>query len=249
MTLTFSPEIHSGFKSNISWKEDEGEYTLTTTNVHVWNIEVPEHFHSLFKEYRSILNHEEYYKAKTFHWEDDFKSYLTGRIVLRILLSKYLTKPISDIRFNHESGKPSIFSSIPLKYNLSYAGKYILISIGLCETGIDVENIKQNFDFKDLLSACFSKEEIDFIGKDQQKSRQEFFLQWTRKEALLKYTGQGIIDDLTSIPSLNGTHKIDSENLQIKTDINLLSFNLNHNCVGSLVYPNSISTVKYFEWH
>lgn len=247
-TTPLSSKIKSDYNPNITWNRDNGEYVLTSKDVHVWNIKVPDHFSDLFKGYRSILDREEFNKAKAFHWEEDFKSYLTGRIVLRILFSKYLAKPLCDIRFNLENGKPSIFSKTQLKYNLSYASKYILISISLCETGIDIENIKQNFDFKDILSACFSKEEIDFINNDQKISRQNFFLHWTRKEALLKYTGQGIIDDLTVIPTLNGIHNICSEKLSVNTNTNLLSFNLNCNCVGSLAYPDSISSIKYFEW-
>ncbi len=248
MGTTFSSKIHSALYPNVMWIKGNKDYILKTTDVHVWSIKVPDNFCDLFKEYRFVLNQEELYKAKAFYWEKDFRSYLTGRIVLRILLSKYLSQSINDIRFDQKSKKPGIISQTPLKYNLSYAGTHILISIGLCETGIDIENVKQNFDFQDLLAACFSKEEINFIDKNQESSRQEFFLQWTRKEALLKYTGQGIIDDLTSIPSLNGIHHSINEKLEIKMDTNLLSFHLNSDCVGSLAYPNTVSTVKYFEW-
>lgn len=248
MIQTISSQVRSEFYSNIVWNKGISNYTLAPSDVHVWNIKVPNYFNDLFREYRSVLNQEEFYKAKAFYWEDDFKSYLTGRIVLRILLSRYLSKSISDIRFNPEAKKPAIISHTPLKYNLSYAGKYILISIGLCETGIDIESINHSLDLKDLLLACFSKEEIETIDKNGDESYQEFFLQWTRKEALLKYTGQGIIDDLTTIPSLNGTHQVCGEKLQLETDINLSSFHLNNNCVGSLAYPDSVSTIRYFEW-
>src|SRR5690606_6179404 len=149
MIATLSSEIHSGFDPNITWNKGIEKYNLKPSDVHIWNIKVPNHFNDLFREYRSILNHEEFYKAKAFYWEEDFRSYLTGRIVLRILLSKYLSKSINDIKFNSEIKKPAIISSTSLKYNLSYAGKYILISIGLCETGIDVEEVKQNFDYTD----------------------------------------------------------------------------------------------------
>lgn len=248
MIQTLPSKISSKYFSDIDWKKGSREYNLKHTDVHVWNVKVPNHFNDLFREYRSVLNYEEFYKAKAFYWEEDFRSYLTGRIVLRVLLSNYLCKPITDIRFNLEAKKPAIVSNTPLKYNLSYAGKYILISIGLCETGIDVECINRDLEFKDILLSCFSQDEIDRIDNDQNDSRQEFFIQWTRKEALLKYTGQGIIDDLTLIPSLNGMHKITDEGLKLDTDINLLSFHLNSDCVGSLAYPNSISTIKYFEW-
>src|SRR5690606_10657509 len=121
------PVIHSYFDSNIVWKKNIAEYVLQPTEIHVWNIKVPEHFCDLFREYRSILNNQEFFKAQRFHWEEDFRSYLTGRIVLRLLLSKYLGKSLSDIRFDLDSRKPAIITKTPLKYNLSYGGKHILI--------------------------------------------------------------------------------------------------------------------------
>jgi len=248
MIQTLPLKIHSDYNPNINWEKGGRDYNLHSTDAHIWTVRVPNNFNNLFREYRSILSEEEFFKAKAFYWEQDFKRYLTGRIVLRILLSKYLVKSINDIRFDLTSRKPTIFSNTPLKYNLSYAGDLISISIGLCETGVDIEFINPDLDFKDILLTCFSKDEIKGIDDDQINSRQEFFLQWTRKEALLKYTGQGIIDDLTEVPSLYGTHKITTDKLELDIDINLLSFHLSSNCVGSLAYPNSVTRVKYFEW-
>src|SRR5690554_5791468 len=146
MATTLPKSIHTDFLSDITRYRGNGDYVLTSTDVHVWSVKVPDHFNDLFKEYRSVLSNGEFNKAKAFHWEEDYRSYLTGRIVLRVLFSKYLRKPLRDIRFDAASGKPTISSQSQLKYNLSYAGKYILISISLGETGIDIENIKQNFD-------------------------------------------------------------------------------------------------------
>lgn len=248
MAINLSSKIHTDFASNITWSRDNGDYALTARDVHVWSVKVPDHFNDLFKHYRSVLSHEEFEKAKAFHWEENYRSYLAGRIVLRILFSKYLGKPLSAIRFDTGRGKPAISSSSQLKYNLSYAGKHILISIGLDETGVDIESIRQNFDFKDILASCFSKQEADFIGNDERGSREKFFMHWTRKEALLKFTGQGIIDDLTIIPTLDGSHIVSHEMLHLRTDINLLSFNLNYSCVGSLAYPKAVSNIVYYEW-
>src|SRR5690606_17916283 len=121
----------------------------------------------------------------------------------RLLLGRYLACDSSNIDFAYFNGKPYIAGS-PLKFNLSYSDKHIVISFGHCDTGIDVELIKQDFDFHDILNSCFSAGEIANIDNNDDSLKERFFLQWTRKEALLKYTGQGIIDDLTSIPSLDG---------------------------------------------
>lgn len=248
MTAKDLPTIHSQFHLNIEWEKSESKYTLNSQDVHVWKIKVPEHFCHLLKEYRSVLTKNEFLKAQKFYWEKDFRSYITRRIILRILLSQYLNVPASQIQFDPAKGKPSIISAQPLKYNLSCSGVYILISIGRCETGVDIENINDDFSYSDLLVSCFDNREIKNIRKDLEQSSYNFFLQWTRKEALLKYTGQGIIENLKTIPSLNGTHSIRQTNLEMDESVNLTSFKIDFNCVGSLAFPTYVSNVKYIEW-
>src|SRR5690606_21480221 len=93
-------EIRTQFIPTISWQRNDSIADTDLANtVHIWRIKVPEHFCILFKEHRHILNSREYEKAKRFHWEDDFRSYLTGRIVLRVLLGKYLNVPAEKIEF------------------------------------------------------------------------------------------------------------------------------------------------------
>lgn len=249
MTLgNTSKTIINSFDTNINWSECTVDFPIGEKEVHVWKVGVAEHFHELFKKYRTILNADEITKAKAFYRADDFRRYITSKIMLRVLLSKYLSLPPSAIQFSNKKGKPTISSSLSLRYNLSYGDKVVLISVGVCETGIDIEKIRTDFNFEDMLPACFSKEEINAIAGDCGNSREEFFLQWTRKEAVLKYTGQGIIDDLTVVPSLNGSHNTLNERLRVQSDLKVISFKANQDSIVSLAYPSSVSEVKYFEW-
>lgn len=246
-----TPTIRSVTLPNIDPRnnrnEETGRLILDSSIVHVWSIEFHEHFHELFKRFRRQISPNEYDKAKRLHRANDIKRYLTGRIVLRILLGRYLPGNPSEILFRSDNGKLSVIGS-PLKFNLSYSEKHIYISFGLCDTGIDIELIKPNFDFRDILSGCFSPTEIANISEENENLKDRFFLQWTRKEALLKYTGQGIIDDMTMVPSLDGVHNSVSSKLKIKSDLNLISFKPNINLVGSLAYPTNITTVEFINW-
>ena len=220
---------------------------LDSFNIHVWSIEFHDHFQELFKRFRNLISPEEYDKAKKLYWANDFKRYLSGRIVLRILLGRYLACSPEEITFNSHNGKLCLSGS-PLKFNLSYTEGHIFISFGLCEMGIDIEQVKSHFDLQDILSACFSQVEIANIGHETESLKERFFLQWTRKEALLKYTGQGIIDDLTVIPSMDGLHSSVNKKLKIKSDINLISFKPHYDMVGSLAYPTSVTNVEFIKW-
>ena len=145
-------EIHTQFIPTIDWQKNEAiEDTNLTETVHIWKVKVPEHFCSLFKDYRQILNDKEFARAKRYHCEDDFRSYLTGRMVLRILLSKYLNLAAETIEFSTAAKKPTIVNDQSIKFNLSYSGEYILISLSKTETGIDIEKINTKFDYQSLL--------------------------------------------------------------------------------------------------
>lgn len=242
-------EIRTQFNSSIIWQKNEaiGDTDLAET-VHVWKVKVPEHFCSLFKEHRHILNPQEYEKAKRFHWEDDFRSYLTGRMVLRILLSKYLDIDAQNIEFGTERKKPAIKNDRSLKFNLSYSGEYILISLARTETGVDIEKINPKFDYQSLLESCFSDNEIQSILDKPKISRINFFRQWTRKEAMLKYTGQGITENLNTVPSLDGYQLVIDSDLDIHEPLEIVSFDISQDCVGTLVHPQSLKTIKYFTW-
>lgn len=247
MTPTIRSKTLAENDSEFRGIEANDELNLGHFSVHIWNIEYSEHFHEMFRRFRSLMDKDEFAKAKRLFRANDLKRYLTGRIVLRILLGKYLKRQPSEISYDSFNGKLYLKDS-PLKFNLSYSNKHIIFSFGYCDTGIDIEQIKLDFDLRDMLHACFSQNEIENIvsGDDEMKDR--FFLQWTRKEALLKYTGQGIIDDLAVIPSLDGFHDIISNKLNIKSDLNLISFKPQNGLVASLAYPTSIKKVEFFTW-
>lgn len=240
--------IRNSFLANLSLSKEVANFTLNRQEVHIWKISVQDNFHDLFKKYRFILNREEFAKAKAFHWVGDVRSYLTSRIVQRVLFGKYLSESPPTIQFVNKKGKPSLIAKVPFRYNLSYTDKIIVISVGLCESGIDIERIRHNFDYEELLPACFSDTESEYITYSSNDSREEFYLQWTRKEALLKYTGQGIIDDLSIVPSLNGVHYSLNEQLPIQSDLSVMSFKIDPEYVVSLAYPSTVSKIEYFEW-
>lgn len=82
-------------------------------------------------------------------------------------------------------------------FNISHSGNYVVYA----ETsekvlfGVDIEWIDGNIEIEELVT-FFCKEEQEFILKNQQDKRAAFFDVWTRKEALLKASGIGIIDGL-----------------------------------------------------
>ena len=81
-------------------------------------------------------------------------------------------------------------------FNLSHCKRAVACVVSdEGEVGIDVECLGR---YKvELAEYCMSDEELRRIAEAEDKDA-EFTLLWTRKEALLKFTGEGITDDLKS---------------------------------------------------
>src|SRR5690606_22957705 len=105
--------IYTKLSTDINWQQNgfNYEYILKQNDLHVWKINVQKYFSSLFKEHGHILNEHEINKAKKFYWEHKLNSFLTGRIILRTLLSRHLKIPANEIQFNLEVKKPAIISN------------------------------------------------------------------------------------------------------------------------------------------
>ena len=97
-----------------------------------------------------------------------------------------------------ELGKP-YFPRGP-HFNLSHSGQYVAMAVSDHPVGIDIEEIHP---VKDSLIQILHPEEIAYINRQEDASR-AFFRLWTRKESLMKCTGQGIaaipVGDIPSLP-------------------------------------------------
>jgi 4'-phosphopantetheinyl transferase len=69
----------------------------------------------------------------------------------------------------------------------------VAVSIGR-EVGIDIERIRPDIDIAGLAKMCFTQREIAALAQVPQADRvAAFFSCWTRKEALLKAQGTGLM--------------------------------------------------------
>ena len=86
------------------------------------------------------------------------------------------------------------FANLPIYFNLSHCRNAIACVVSdEGETGIDVECLGR---YKPQLAEyCMSDEELHEIACSDNKD-EAFTLLWTKKEALLKLTGEGITDDM-----------------------------------------------------
>lgn len=217
--------ICNRFLSDVYWENpDVNIYKNIDTQVHIWRISISESL-SLLNKFRAILNPGELIRAKKYHQQKHNNRFIISRAAQRIILSKYLNTPAIALDFVlGENKKPKLAGTHNICYNLSHSGNWILLAITTAEVGVDVEFIDTNFDYRDILPDNFSVEESTYVY--EKDSIERFFTLWTRKEAILKATGQGLGEHIKVVPSLNGDFKMDSSLIGSDKNWQLNSFNV-----------------------
>ena len=87
----------------------------------------------------------------------------------------------------------------------SYSQEFIVIAISDQSVGVDIEKVNTHFKSFQLAEACFSVVELQSLEPSNETM---FYRIWTRKEAILKSVGSGIIEEIKLIPTLNGSHEL-----------------------------------------
>ena len=129
---------------------------------------------------------------------------LTRKMLLRLLLAAYLRVPAREIRLSREvGGKPYISRPVDcgLNYSVSYCLDYVLVAISTAgRLGVDLEPLSRFV--RNPLGVArryFAPPEYDALSRlrSAERCRRAFLRLWTRKEAVVKATGGGIVSGLS----------------------------------------------------
>ena len=118
--------------------------------------------------------------------------------MLRILLGAYFDANPSSLEFTYsEKGKPHVShrpGQLDLRFNVAHSGDVILLAFTEGRRlGIDVEQVRPDFATDDIAERFFSGAERKCLRNLPATQRHDaFFRCWTRKEAYLKATGDGL---------------------------------------------------------
>jgi 4'-phosphopantetheinyl transferase len=202
------------------------------------------HAHQL----HSLLQPDEVLRARKYHKEKDHYRFLIARASLRILLGKYTNQSPAKINFALGANKkPLATNTAGLRYNISHCKDWVLIALADVEVGIDVEKVDASFPFEDMLSHSFSPQEQAFITQSP-ASRLAFFRAWTRKEAFVKATAQGIDVDFSSMPALDGRHYLADSRSSPLPDWTVSSFEAAPDYVAAIVRPRALPPNSLHFW-
>ncbi len=189
------------------WKKTDKTIFASLDSVHVWQFD----FEDFSKEQQlylfSLLEKEEQSKAERYRFERDTRHYSITRGLLRHLLMHYLDTPNQVIKLSKGIyGKPVLEkNSLDLHFNVSHTKEKIFFAFCIGnELGIDVEKTKVNHSYQSVINEYFNTEEQNYIGENPYR----FCEFWTRKEALLKAFGTGLISNMDIITILDGSRFI-----------------------------------------
>lgn len=188
----------------------EGEETLKAkiNNVEIFFAET-KNFLAITHDLAKYLSQEETLTAGRLHFEGDRNTYIICHAVLRLILSARLNMPPGEIVFYRKANEKPEIKGNPVFFNISHTREAFVIAVSeLSEIGVDLEKVKTEFNFEPVIRRFFGEGEQKYILEKSQKSRERFFLLWTRKESFLKAVGTGIINNLSEIEVSKGINHI-----------------------------------------
>jgi 4'-phosphopantetheinyl transferase len=165
-------------------------YTLSPYHIDIF-------FHRIHRDspyYASHLSVDEKEKANQFMQPLHKRHYIIAHGLLRHYLAQYTLLAPSLLQFDtHPNGKPYITNAPDVSFNLSHSHEYIMFAITKHHAlGMDIEYMKPR-PFIGIAEKMFHPDEVHFLNKSNGYDFiYRFFYLWSRKEAFIKYTGEGL---------------------------------------------------------
>jgi 4'-phosphopantetheinyl transferase len=177
--------------------EPELPFELHPGVISVWRVFLDTGPHQV-REFEAILPAEELAQAARLATPLRRARFVVARGVRRALLARYLHSSPQELRFDlGPFGRPTVRGDRgrpPLRFNQSRSAHLALIALTPAhDVGIDIEQIRLDLADRDVARRCFARNESrELLKLPGHLWPQGFFGCWTRKEAYLKATGQGL---------------------------------------------------------
>ncbi|WP_424981254.1 4'-phosphopantetheinyl transferase family protein [Maritalea sp. S77] len=127
-----------------------------------------------------------------------------AHILGRTLVRYFLDLPTLDFELT-ENGKPHCQG---VQFNISHTQQAVAVAFHRHHAvGVDIETMSRKKEADSLIDmVCHANEKAWITQKDAAEQGSTFLRMWVRKEALLKVTATGLIDELNTIDVRLNTH-------------------------------------------
>ncbi len=144
----------------------------------------------------ALLDDEERARSTRFVRPSDRRRFVLAHAALRLLLARCLDLPPDAVRYKiGVHGKPRLGRGLPpLEFNMSHSGGLAMLAVSQGgSVGVDVEYVRQVPDALSIADMHFSTPERNALRALPPAELRDAFLRcWTRKEAVIKASGQGL---------------------------------------------------------
>ncbi|PFD37848.1 4'-phosphopantetheinyl transferase [Bacillus cereus] len=149
----------------------------------------------------NLLNDVEREKANSYHHSADRARFIIGCVISRLVLGKILSMSPVQVPIDRmcpvcklQHGRPQLPEGMP-QLSVSHSGEWVVVAFTKsAPVGVDVEQMNPNVDVLKMAEGVLTDIEIAQVMKLPDEQRLEGFLTyWTRKEAVLKATGEGLL--------------------------------------------------------
>jgi 4'-phosphopantetheinyl transferase len=189
--------------------------SLPENEVQLWRADL-EAISSDESRWQKILSPDEATRASRFHFPKDRQHFVAARALLRMILAGYLSSEPGNLKFSYSTNdKPSlspVYADSRVTFNVSHSGGIALFAFSRRrDIGVDVEQVRRNFDVEAIARRFFSAhEQSQLFDLPPEERVDAFFRCWTRKEAYIKATGDGLSLPLTQFDVCLDSGNIDA---------------------------------------
>ncbi|GAB3567283.1 4'-phosphopantetheinyl transferase superfamily protein [Spirosoma luteolum] len=171
----------------------------------VWRLAVPA-TDELLAEAQELFTAGERDRADRFRQAADRRRFLLGRLLARSLAGAYTGQPAATVELvTGPQGKPDLNPALGWHLNLSHAGNWVVLALDRQPLGVDVEWCRPDLPLDLMVSSSLQPTEQAVVARSSDPTGQ-FYTYWTRKEAFVKATGQGLPDTFHEISVLDGVN-------------------------------------------
>lgn len=183
------------------WLRPPSGVKLGAEEVHLWRASLDLGGSTLERLYGTLAGDEKA-RAERFRFAEGRARFTAARGVLRDILARYAGVEPARLQLGYQpSGKPFLLAGAGegvLRFNLSHSNGMGLYGVTLGRpVGVDVEFVRQGPELSRIAERFFTSREAEALRNCPTHLRAEaFFRCWTRKEAFIKASGEGLVRGL-----------------------------------------------------
>jgi 4'-phosphopantetheinyl transferase len=176
---------------------------LEADEVQLWRIQLngtPD----LSERYNSLLSSSEQAHGRRFRLDQARQHFIVGRACLRTLLGNAFGADAHSIEIGtgvHGKPETHFFNASKIFFNVAHSKNMILIALGRQGAlGVDVEYFDRLTDIMEVARCNFTEDETASLAAivNSEVRTKTFYRYWTRKEAVAKADGRGLLLSLSS---------------------------------------------------